>query len=127
MTYGEFIKLGYDPSMPMESVLAKTMYDGTIDFMTVMTAHHIAVERRNHLNKSRFNEACINLVQLLSQNFEGEDLLLAQKRAIHTLGVSAEWGGLWDSLYGYTEEDKKKFDEEMVKRYGLEDFNNRDK
>ena len=126
MTYGEFINLGFDPSAPMESVLAMAMFDGLIDFAEVMRAHNDAVTKQNMLNKCRFNEACINLVQLLCKNFEGEDLLKAQKRALHTLGVS-EWGGLWDSLYDYTVEDKNALDEEMVKRYGMKEFNDKNK
>ena len=112
MTFGEFKQLNYDKDLPMEYALVQSLFEGKINIVEVNNAYSIALEKERKIKDLRFEEACINLTQLLSGNYKGKDLKEAQQRAIHTLNMSrALPHNVYNEKYSYTEETKKKWDE----------------
>ena len=119
MTFGEFKNLGYPSILPMEEALVKALLEGKINILEVNNTYSMALERERHDRKMRFEEACININQLLSGNYKGKDLKEVQQRAIHTLNMSETLPhNIYDKEYGYTEDDKKKWDEFYEMLYG---------
>ena len=126
MTYKEFTELGYPGHLPMEYVLAKALYEGKISFTTVVGAHNAALEKERHIRKMRFEEACINLTQLLNGLWKGKELKEAQQRALHTLNMSETLpNNIYNKQYDYTDEVKEKWDGFCEMMYGnkLDDVN----
>lgn len=107
----------YPKYMPLEFVLADLMFKGEIDINTILASHAGALERERHLLSSRFNEAVINLTQMLDDKFaKREDVY---KRVIHTINLNkALVPHIHDAKYGYTEEDEKKWDDFCETMYG---------
>jgi hypothetical protein len=121
MTYEEFKNLDYPDSYPMEFVLADLMFNRQLDFVKVSQIYTNSLEKERHKLNSRFNEACINLTQLLGKNFKGKHKSEAQKRAVHTFNLCPTLPHhIHDEDYGYTEEDKKYWDEFTKRMYGID-------
>lgn len=112
MTFGEFKQLDYDKDLPMEYALVQSLFEGKINIIEVNNAYSIALEKERRIKDLRFEEACVNLTQLLSGNYKGENLKEAQQRAIHTLNMSRTLPhNIYNEKYSYTEETKNKWDE----------------
>ena len=107
----------YPKHMPLELVLADLMFKREIDVNTILASHARALEKERHLLSSRFNEAVINLTQMLDDKFaKREDVY---KRAIHTINLNKTLvPHIHDAKYGYTEEDEKKWDDFCESMYG---------
>lgn len=119
MTYGEFKQLGYYDDLPMEYALVSALLEEKIDILEVNNAFSRALQEDKHKRRMRFEEACVNLTQLLSGNYKGKDLKEAQQRAIHTLNMSETLPhNIYNEMYDYTDETKKKWDEFCKLIYG---------
>ena len=130
MKFKDFKNLDYDPESSMELVLSDMLFKRQIDVNTILIAYTTALEKERHIGNCKFEEACINLTQLLSPNFkiikpESKKVdykMNAIKRAIHTLNFSKCLPqNVHNSEYGYTEEDKKDWDDFCELHYG-DDF-----
>ena len=112
MTFGEFKQLNYNEDLPMEYALVQSLFEGKINIIEVNNAYSIALEKERRIKHLRFEEACVNLSQLLSGNYKGKSLTEAQQRAVHTLNMSRTLPpNAYNAKYSYTEETKKKWDE----------------
>ena len=121
MTFGEFKQLDYPADCPLEYVLTEIMFKGLLNVNVVLSAYSGAIEKDRHIRRMRFEEACINLTQLLNGNYKGKDLKEAQQRAIHTLNLTETLPkNILNSNYDYTDEVKKKWDEFCKTMYGIE-------
>ena len=119
MTYGEFKKLGYPDDLPMEYALVSALLEEKIDILEVNNAFSRALQEDKHKRRMRFEEACVNLTQLLSGNYKGKDLKEVQQRAIHTLNMSETLPhNIYNDKYDYTDETKKEWDEFCKLIYG---------
>lgn len=124
MTNKELINLinAYPPQMPVEMVLSDLLYKGCMDVNIILASYTSSLERERHLLNNRFNEAAINLTQILSGNFrkksEKEEVY---KRAIHTFNLNKTLPAhIHDNQYGYTKEDEEKWDEFCKTMYGTD-------
>lgn len=119
LTFGDIKKLEYADEMPFEYVLVDMLYKKQIDVNFVLSCYTNALDKERHLNAMRFNEACINLTQMLGDNFKGKDKEKAIKRAIHTFNFNtALVSHIHDKKYGYTSEDEKEWDDFCKMIYG---------
>lgn len=117
--FGDFKRLDYPDQMPLEMVLTDLLYNGSIKIWDIIVPYTNAIERERHLNKMRFEEACVNLTQLLGKNFVGEHKEKAIKRAIHTFNLNKTFvPHIHDKDYGYTEIDEKEWDDFCKTIYG---------
>ena len=117
----DFKNLDYPDGMPMNLVLADLMYKGLIDTNTIMSCYTEAIEKDRHLNAMRFEEACVNLTQMLGDNFKGKDKEQVLKRAVHTFNLTKTLvPHIHDSSYDYTEMDEKKWDDFCKTIYGMD-------
>lgn len=117
----DFKNLDYPDGTPMNLVLADLMYKGLIDTNTIMSCYTEAIEKDRHLNAMRFEEACVNLTQILGENFNGEHKKEAIKRAIHTFNITKTLvPHIHDGKYGYTEADERKWDDFCKSIYGTD-------
>ena len=118
MTYGEFKELGFPDIMPMENVLAQTLFDRKIDVSEVLNAYYHALEAERHKLTSQFEEACVCLNMHLSKTWKGENKKKLEKRMIHILNKSKTLPiHLYDKEYNYTKEDEKEQEEDYVMHY----------
>lgn len=121
LTFGDIKKLEYADEMPFEYVLVDMLYKKQIDVNFVLSCYTNALDKERHLNAMRFNEACINLTQMLGDNFKGKDKEKAIKRAIHTFNLNTTLvPHIHDKSYGYTSEDEKEWDEFCELIYGTD-------
>lgn len=121
MTFGEFKQLDYPDDTPMEYVLTEVLFKGLLNVNVVLSAYSRAVERDRHIRRMRFEEACINLTQLLNGNYKGGYLKEAQQRAVHTLNMTETLPkNILNDKYDYTGDVKKKWDEFCKTIYGEE-------
>ena len=121
LTFFDFKNLDYPDGMSMNLVLADLMYKGVINTNFIMSCYSDAIERDRHLNDMRFEEACVNLTQLLGKNFTDEYKKEAIKRAIHTYNLTKTLcSHIHDEEYGYTEKDEKEWDEFCGRIYGTD-------
>jgi fumarylacetoacetate (FAA) hydrolase family protein len=119
LKFGDIKKLEYDDNMPFELVLADLLYKKTIDVNYVLSCYTNAIDKERHLNAMRFNEACINLTQILGDNFKGKEKQEVIKRAIHTFNLNTSLvPHVHDEKYDYTSDDEKKWDEFCEMIYG---------
>ena len=119
LTFGDIQKLEYNDNMPFEYVLVDLLYKKEIDVNFVLSCYTNALDRERHLNAMRFNEACVNLTQMLGGNFKGKDKQKAIKRAIHTFNLNTTLvPHVHDTKYGYTSDDEKEWDEFCEMIYG---------
>ena len=120
MTLGGFLNVidgNYPKYMPLEHVLADLMFKRKLDVNTILASHASALEKERHLLNSRFNEAVINLTQILDDKFTNKEDVY--KRAIHTFNLNKTLvPHIHDAQYGYTEEDEKKWDDFCESTYG---------
>lgn len=119
LTFGDIKKLEYNDNMPFEYVLVDLLYKKEIDVNFVLSCYTNALDRERHLNAMRFNEACVNLTQMLGDNFKGKDKQKAIKRAIHTFNLNTTLvPHSHDDKYGYTSDDEKEWDNFCEMIYG---------
>ena len=119
LKFGDIKKLEYDDNMPFELVLVNLLYKKIIDVNYVLSCYTNAIDKERHLNAMRFNEACINLTQMLGDNFKGKEKQEAIKRAIHTFNLNTSLvPHVHDEKYNYTSDDEKKWDEFCKMIYG---------
>lgn len=115
----DFKNLDYPDGTPMNLVLADLMYKGLIDTNTIMSCYTEAIEKDRHLNAMRFEEACVNLTQMLGDNFKGKEKQKVIKRAIHTFNLNTTLvPHVHDTKYGYTSDDEKEWDDFCKTIYG---------
>lgn len=115
----DFKALDYPDIMPMSQVLSDLLYKGTLNVWDIISPYIDAIEKERHLNSMRFEEACVNILQLLSKNFEGEDKETTIKRAIHTFNLTKTLvPHVYDNDYNYTSEDEKSLDDFCKLIYG---------
>ena len=121
MTFNEFKNLNYPADTPMELVLADCLYRGIMDVNTILKSYTQAIERDRHENKMKFEEACLCINQHLSGNYKGKDKKELNKRMVHIFNQTKTLPtGIYDEAHGYTEEDKKYWDEFFKMHYGIE-------
>lgn len=120
LKFGDIKKMDYDDRLPFEFVLVDLLYKKLIDVNQVLTCYTEALDKERHLNAMRFEEACVNLTQMLGGNFKKkEDKETMHKRAIHTFNLSNSLPKhIYDAEYGYTEQDEKEWDEFCKLMYG---------
>lgn len=121
MTFEEFKTLDYPEHLPMEFILGDLFFKGKIDFLMAMRAYVNALEKERHIQNCRFCEASISLTQILGNNFKGKYKEEALKRAVHTFNLTTNLPrNIHNEQYGYTDEDKKFWDERCKELYGVE-------
>lgn len=120
LTFGQIKDLNYPDGVSFEYVLVDLLFKRQLNVNEILTAYSEAIEKENHINKMRFEEACGNLGQILSGNFKTEEQKSTMmKHAIHTYNMSNSMAThLFDEQYGYTEDDKAKWDEHCNTVYG---------
>lgn len=120
LKFGDIKKMDYDDRLPFEFVLVDLLYKKLINVNEVLACYTEALDRERHLNAMRFEEACINLTQILGGNFKkrkDKDSML--KRAVHTFNLSSSLPKhIHDAKYGYTEQDEKEWDDFCKSMYG---------
>jgi len=121
LKYIDFKNLDYPDGMPMNLVLADLMYKGLINTNSIMSCYTEAIERERHLNAMRFEEACVNLTQIIGNRFKGKEKKKVIKRAIHTFNLTKTLvPHVHDDSYGYTEDDEQRWDELCKSIYGID-------
>ena len=120
LTFDDIKKMDYDDRLPFEFVLVDLLYKKLINVNEVLECYTEALDKERHLNTIKFEEACVNLTQMLSKNFKKkEDKETMYKRAIHTLNLSNSLPKhIYDAEYGYTEQDEKELDDFCELIYG---------
>ena len=117
----DFKYLDYTDVMPMKQVLSDLLYKGILNLWDIIVPYTEAIEKERHLNKMKFEEACVNITQMLGKNFKGKHRQEAIKRAIHTFNLTKTLvPHIHDEQYGYTEEDEKQWDELCKMHYGTD-------
>lgn len=100
-------------------MLSDMMFKGQLSYIEVSNCYTQALDRERHLSKMRFIEAVTNITQLLGNGFRGKYKKEIIKRVIHTFNLNNTFPRhIHDEKYGYTEEDKKKWDEFCETMYG---------
>ena len=124
MNYKDFKSLEYPDNLPMEYVLADAFYKGLIDFQSASVAYTTALERERRKKTNLFIEAATVLQMWLSGNWKTKkDQETLHKRAIHITNLNDTFPkNVYNSQYGYTDEDKDYWDDFTKLHYG-EDFN----
>lgn len=119
LRFGDIKKLDYNDNLPFEYVLVDLLYKKAIDVNFVLSCYTNAIDKERHLNAMRFNEACVNLTQMLGYNFKSKERQKAIKRAIHTFNLNTTLvPHVHDEKYGYTSEDEREWDEFCEQIYG---------
>ena len=121
LRFGDIKKLDYNDDMPFWYVLVDLLYKKVIDVNFVLSCYTDALDKERHLNAMRFNEACVNLTQILGGNFEGKEKQKAIKRAIHTFNLNTTLvPHVHDAKYSYTSDDEKEWDAFCKLIYGTD-------
>lgn len=121
LTFGDIKKMNYNDNLPFEYVLVDLLYKKLIDVNSVLSRYTEALDKERHLNTMRFNEACVNLTQILGGNFKGKERQKAIKRAIHTFNLNSSlFPHVHDEQYGYSTEDEKEWDDFCKMIYGTD-------
>ena len=119
--FGDFKKMDYNDNLPFKYVLVDLLYKKIVDVNFVLSCYTDAIDKERHLNAMRFNEACINLTQMLGGDFKGKEKQKVIKRAIHTFNLNKTLvPHVHDKKYGYTGEDEKEWDEFCKNIYGTD-------
>lgn len=119
LRFSDIKKMDYNDNLPFKYVLVDLLYKKLIDVNFVLSCYTDAIDNERHLNAMRFNEACTNIYQMLSGNFNGDDRQKAIKRAIHTFNINTTLvPHVHDAKYGYTSDDEKEWDEFCEMIYG---------
>ena len=117
--FKDFKTLDYPDMMPMSQVLSNLLYEGVLSIWDIIAPYTDAIEKERHLNSMRFEEACVNLTQMLGNNFKGKKKEEVIKRTIHTYNLTKTLvPHIHDADYNYTEEDEKDWDEFCKMIYG---------
>ena len=105
----------------MELALVKAMMDGAINMMEITNAYTRALEAERYKSKMRFEEACTCLSQYLLGHYPKKNPNDMHNRMIHIFNRSETLPhDIYNKQYGYTEEDKKKWDEHCRMIYGTD-------
>lgn len=121
LRFGDIKKMDYNDEMPFKYVLVDLLYKKLIDVNFVLSCYTDAIDKERHLNTMRFNEACVNLTQMLGGNFKGKDKQHAIKRAIHTFNLNTTLvPHVHDAKYGYTSDDEREWDDFCKLIYGID-------
>lgn len=122
MTFGEFKQLDYRDDLPMEIVLSEAFYKKQIDFLAATNAYVYALEKAKHRQVSLFNEASTIITMWLSGNLKKpKDKESLFKRAVHIFNLNKTFpSNIYNKQYGYTDADKKQWDEQMKLHYGID-------
>ena len=121
MTFKEFKELEYPDSYDMEHILSDLLFYQRLSFPLIASLYVRSLEKERHKLKSRFNEACINLTQMLGKRHTGKFKEEMLKRAVHTFNLTDTMPKhIHDEDYGYTEEDQKYWDEFTKSLYGID-------
>ena len=121
LTFGDIKKMDYNDNLPFKYVLVDLLYKKLIDVNFVLSCYTDAIDKERHLNAMRFNEACVNLTQMLGDNFKGKEKQKAIKRAIHTFNLNNSLvPHVHDEKYGYTSNDEKELDDFCKMIYGTD-------
>ena len=121
LRFGDIKKMDYNDNLPFKFVLVDLLYKKQIDVNFVLSCYTEALDKERHLNAMRFEEACINLTQMLGKNFKGEYKRKAIKRAIHTFNLTKTLvPHIHDEEYVYSEKDEKDWDEFCKTIYGTD-------
>ena len=119
ITFRDIKKMDYNDDLPFKYVLVDLLYKKLIDVNFVLSCYTEALDKERHLNAMRFNEACVNLTQILGSNFKGKEKQKAIKRAIHTFNLNTTLvPHVHDDKYGYTSDDEKEWDDFCKLIYG---------
>jgi len=119
LTFGDIRNMDYNDDLPFRYVLVDLLYKKLIDVNLVLSCYTEALDKERHLNAMRFNEACINLTQILGGNFKGKEKQTAIKRAIHTFNLNTTLlPHVHDEKYGYTNDDEREWDDFCKMIYG---------
>ena len=118
MTLRELKNLNYPDYLKVEDVLADLFYKGYVNFLSAAVAYANALEKDRHDKESLFNEAACVITMALSGNWKGKHKESLIKRAIHILHLNKTFpANIYNEKYGYTDEDKKEWDEFMEMHY----------
>lgn len=122
MTFGEFKKLGYSDDLEMEIVLSEAFYKHQVNFLAATNAYAHALEKEKHCQSSLFNEASTVITMWLSGGWKkSKDKVSLFKRAVHIFNLNKTFpSNIYNEQYGYTDEDKKEWDENMKRFYGID-------
>ena len=122
MTFGEFKQLAYRDDLPMEIVLSEAFYKKQIDFLAATNAYVYSLEKAKHHQTSLFNEASTVITMWLSGNWKKpKDKESLFKRAVHIFNLNKTFpSNIYNKQYGYTDADKKQWDEQMKLHYGID-------
>lgn len=119
LTFGDIKKLEYNDMLSFKYVLVDLLYKKLVDVNFVLSCYTDALDKERHLNAMRFNESCVNLTQVLGDNFKGKEKQKAIKRAIHTFNLNTTLvPHVHDEKYGYTSNDEKEWDDFCKMMYG---------
>lgn len=118
MKFAELKSLGYPDHMEVKDVLADLFYKGQVSFLDAAVSYAYALEKERHDKNSLFNEAACVITMALSGNWKGKHKVSLIKRAIHILNLNKTFPrNIYNEQYGYTDEDKKEWDEFMKMHY----------
>ena len=118
MKFRELKNLNYPDYLEVEDVLADLFYKGQVNFLSAAVAYSNALEKDRHDKESLFNEAACVITMALSGNWNGKHKESLIKRAIHILHLNKTFpANIYNEKYGYTDEDKKEWDEFMEMHY----------
>ena len=118
MTFRELKNLNYPDCLEVEDVLANLFYKGYVNFLSAAVAYSNALEKDRHDKESLFNEAACVITMALSGNWKGKHKESLIKRAVHSLNLNKTFpSNIYNEQYGYTDEDKKEWDEFMKMHY----------
>jgi hypothetical protein len=121
LRFGDIKKMDYNDNLPFKYVLIDLLYKKMVDVNFVLSCYTEALDKERYLNAMRFNEACVNLTQMLGGNFKGKDKQKAIKRAIHTFNLNTTLvPHVHDERHGYTFEDEKEWDDFCKLIYGTD-------
>ena len=99
-------------------MLADLFYKGYVNFLSAAVAYSNALEKDRHDKESLFNEAACVISMTLSGNWKDEHKESLIKRAIHILNLNKTFpSNIYNKQYGYTDGDKKEWDEFMKMHY----------
>lgn len=120
LTFGQFKSMDYSDGLSFEYVLVDLLFKKQLNVNEILTAYSTAIEKENHINKKRFEEACFNLGQILSGNFKTEEQKSTMmKHAVHTYNMSDSMPPhVFDEQYNYTEDDEAAWDQHCDRAYG---------
>lgn len=122
MKFGELKNLNYPDGLDVEDILADLFYKGHVNFLSAAVAYTKSLEKDRHDKTSLFNEAACVITMALSGNWKGKHKESLIKRAIHILNLNKTFPrNIYNKQYGYTDEDKKEWDEFMQMHYDYEE------